>query len=423
MDRRHFNAGLGAGLGFGALAGWLAPDHALAATAEGTALFSTNGADLEHRTVRIAQGELVLRDKAALPSVIQYGWVHPDKRFIYVVTSDAPGGSVGMGVMHRLCGLKLGADGAPSLHGAPAVLPQRPIHVTVDAEGHFALVAYNAPANLTVHRILPDGTLGAEVKQAPGLDFGIFPHQVRVMPGNRSVVLVTRGNDAHGNRPEDPGALKLFHFEEGRLSPLGSIAVGGRGGLGYGPRHLDFHPHLPVAYVALERQNRMHAHRIVEDTISPEPFAEVETIAPHPAGKTMAGAIHMHPRGHVVYVANRASGTVAEKDRKVFAGGENSIAVFALDPRSGAPKLIQSIDPRGYYVRDFALDPSGRLLVAGSLANMWVKEGEEMRFVPAGLSLFGVAPDGRLTFLRKIDMPGADQQLMWVHMIGAARSL
>lgn len=418
MDRRHFNAGLS----FGALVGWLTPELALAAVEEGTALFSTNGADLEHRAAQIVHGDLALRDKATLPSVIQYGWVHPTGRFIYLVTSDAPGGSVGMGVMHRLCALKVNADGAVSLHGEPATLPQRPIHVTVDATGRFALVAYNAPANLTVHRIRPDGTLGDEVRQAGGLDFGIFPHQVRVMPGNRSVVLVTRGNDGHPaehGRPakaEDPGALKFFHFHDGRLSPLANIAVGGQGGLGYGPRHLDFHPHLPVAYVALERQNKMHAHRVVGDTLSSEPFAVVDTIAPNPAGKTMAGAIHMHPRGHVIYVANRASATVPYNDKKVFAGGENSIAVFALDPRSGEPKLIQSIDPRGYYVRDFALDPTGRLLVAGSLANMWVREGEETRFVPAGLSVFSVAADGRLGFLHKIDMPTADQQLMWVNM-------
>lgn len=429
MDRRDFNAGLG----FTSLAAALIPGLARGATPVPTMLYSTNGADLEHSAVNIAPGEVIPRDAATLPSVIQYADVHPTGRFIYAVTSDAPGGSVGMGKLHRLCALKVGPDGALSAHGEAASLPQRPIHTCVDGSGRFALVAYNAPALVTVHRIAPDGTLGAPVPQAEGLDFGIFPHQVRVMPGNRSVVVVTRGNDGHpaeGNRPakaEDPGALKLFHFTDGRLSPLTSIAVDGphpgeTGGLGYGPRHLDFHPHLPLAYVALERQNRLHTHRVTGETLSPKPLWSRDTTGPEPGGKTMAGAIHVHPQGHTVYVANRASSTVPYKDasgkeQRVFAGGENSIAVFALNPRTGEPRLVQRIDPRGYYVRDFAIDPSGHLLVAGSLADIWVREDTGLRFVPAGLSVFAIAPDGQLTFLRKYDMPTADQQLMWVHMM------
>ena len=428
MDRRQFNAGLGLG-GLAALT----PNLGGAAGEAPTMLYSTNGADLEHSAVKVAAGEASRRDAATLPSVIQYADVHPTNRFIYAVTSDAPGGSVGMGKLHRLCALKVGPGGALTAHGEAAALPQRPIHVCVDGLGHFALVAYNAPALVTVHRIAPDGTLGPQVEQAEGLDFGIFPHQVRVMPGNRSAVVVTRGNDGrpadHGHpaKAEDPGALKLFHFAEGRLTPLTSITVDGpnpgeTGGLGYGPRHLDFHPRLPLAYIALERQNRLHTHRVTGDTLSPQPLWTLDTTGPQPGGKTMAGAIHVHPRGHIVYVANRASSTVPFKDasgkeQRVFAGGENSIAVFALNPRTGEPRLVQRIDPRGYYVRDFGIDPSGRLLVAGSLADIWVREGEGLRFVPAGLSVFGIAPDGQLTFLRKYDMPTADQQLMWVHMM------
>ena len=70
--------------------------------------------------------------------------------------------------------------------------------------------------------------------------------------------MVTRGNRPEANKAEDPGALKLYHFTDGQLSPLANLPVGGNGGLGYGPRHLDFHPTQPWVYVSVESQNELH---------------------------------------------------------------------------------------------------------------------------------------------------------------------
>jgi len=58
-------------------------------------------------------------------------------------------------------------------------------------------------------------------------------------------------------KPEDPGALKIFGFEDGQLTNRASIAPGG--GYGFGPRHLDFHPAQPWVYVSLERQNKLES--------------------------------------------------------------------------------------------------------------------------------------------------------------------
>ena len=49
--------------------------------------------------------------------------------------------------------------------GDDAILGERPIHNSVDASGQFAFVAYNAPANLTMHAINPDGSLASELAQ------------------------------------------------------------------------------------------------------------------------------------------------------------------------------------------------------------------------------------------------------------------
>jgi 6-phosphogluconolactonase (cycloisomerase 2 family) len=119
------------------------------------------------------------------------------------------------------------------------------------------LSAHNLPrAGITVNRINGDGTLGPAVKQPDGLDFGIYPHQVMMMPSDRTVILVDRGNSAaEGGRGS--GCAGLFHFREGVLTNLTSVRRP-NGGYGFGPRHLDFHPTQPWVYVSLERQSKLY---------------------------------------------------------------------------------------------------------------------------------------------------------------------
>ena len=366
---------------------------------------------------------LTLRGSLQAPSVVQYGWPHPSGRYLYVSTTDSARGSATItGAKHRLCALRVGADGALSFHGEPKLLRQRPIHNSVDRDGGFVLTAYNAPPHLTVHAIAPDGTLDEMIEQTADLDLGVFPHQILALPSNRAVSLVARGNMATATRPGDPGAIKLYRFEDGRLSPLANIAVGGRGGLDYGPRHLDFHPSQPWVYVLVELQNQLHMHRRHEDRLEDQPtFVKPSTRnAPLPGVRQVAGAIHVHPRGHVVYASNRVSATTSPDGPFPFVGGENNIAVFAIDPDTGEPDPIQFADPHGFHVRAFTIDPSGRLLIAALLAPMTSGEGGEARVVPAGLSLFRIEADGRLEFQRRYDVetaPGVQQ--MWVRAMEA----
>ena len=84
--------------------------------------------------------------------------------------------------------------------------------------------------------------------------------------------------------------------------------------------------------------------------------------------------------------------------KKVFLGGENSIAVFAIDPTTGEPNLIQSADVHGIHPRTFSLDPSGRMLVSAQIRPMLVREGAAVKSVPANLTAFRVGADGKLTF-------------------------
>lgn len=101
----------------------------------------------------------------------------------------------------------------------------------------------------------------------------------------------------------------------------------------------------------------------------------------------------------------------------MFNGGENGIAVFALDERTGAPTRIQNEDSRGIHPRTFHLDPSGRLLVAANMTHRDVRDGDGVRHVPACLSVFRIGEDGRLAYVRKYEADVGGELMFWAGMV------
>ena len=181
-------------------------------------LYQSVGQQLTYWDVDVDNAALTRGASLTMPSNVQYVWPHPSRQYLYVSTSDAASGNApNPGTVHRLCAVRADGSGALQMHGEAKTLPQRPIHNSVDVTGTSALTCYNNPRNVTVHRINADGTLGAQVPQTTRIDVGIFAHQVLAMPGNRSVIMVTRGNRPEATKPEDPGALKIYRFQDGQL--------------------------------------------------------------------------------------------------------------------------------------------------------------------------------------------------------------
>ena len=377
------------------------------------ALYASVGPELTHYEADVAGAALVRRGTVSLPANVHYCWPHASRRFLYAASSDsAPGTGGPAGTRHHVSALAIDpASGALAAHGAPIPLPTRPIHMTTDIPSQYLLVAFSNPSGLRVYRVNPDGTPGAEVQQQEEVHPGIYAHQVRVRQDNRKVILVARGHDAAGGRPEEPGALLVFDYRNGQLSNEASIAP--NGGYGFGPRHLDFHPKEPWVYVSLERQNRLDMFHFHGDMLLGAPVYQAGTLAEpnNIRGRQAAGTVHVHPQGRTVYVANRASAT---RDG-VFVGGENTLAVFAIDPESGEPRPIQHVETRGIHCRTFHIDPSGRLLVAAHIMGLPMPDGS---VVPACLSLFRIAPDGRLDFVRKYDVEVGERTMFWMGMVG-----
>jgi len=385
----------------------------------GAAFYSGVGNTLTLYGVNVEKMELVKHDAVTLPANIQYAWQHPSKRFFYVASS---GGGPGVTSDTNFANaFRIDPEsGVLAPHGQAVPLPSRPIHTSVDMAGQYLLTAYNDPSSLTVHRINEDGTIGQRVNQPNPLDTGKYAHQIRATPDNRVVIMITRGNNAPGDNPVNPGSIKTYSFKDGVLANLAAIAPGD--GMHFGPRHLDFHPTRPWVYVSIESQNKLYVYgRDPATGLSREPLFIKETLAdPKAPLRQAAGTIHMHPNGRFVYLANRASSTVDFEGKKVFAGGENSIAVFSIDQATGEPTLIQSADGRGSTLRTFALDPSARMLVAASQNPLLVRDGSGVRTLSAGLSVFDVNDDGTLDFVRKYNVDVSKASQFWSGMASLA---
>jgi 6-phosphogluconolactonase len=387
------------------------------ASNERAGLYASVGPELTQYDVDVDAATLTRRGTVRLPANVQYAWPHASRRFLYVASSDSASGMGAAGNTHHVSAFRIDPDtGALTPHGTPIPLPTRPIHMATDVPSDHILVAFNNPSAVRVYRINPDATPGEEVVPAGPIDAGIFAHQVRVTPDNRQVILVTRGHDAAGGKPEEPGALKVFDFHAGVLGSAVSVAPAG--GYGFGPRHLDFHPLQPWVYVSLERQNALDMFELRDGALSPEPRFRKDTLAdPASPHRQLVGTVHVHPNGQSVYVANRSSETVDVAGQRVFAGGENSLAVFAIDPATGEPNLIQHMDTQGIHPRCFHIDPSGRLLVVAHIMGLNVRDGGGVRAVPARLSVFRIGSDGKLAFARAYDVDVGGRSMWWMGIV------
>ncbi|MDB5903708.1 MAG: 3-carboxymuconate cyclase-like protein [Betaproteobacteria bacterium] len=382
------------------------------------ALYANVGADLTHYDVDVANAALIRRGTVTLPASVQYAWPHASRRFLYVASSSSASGYGPTGTEHHITAFRIDpASGALTPHGESIRLPVRPIHMSTDIPSEHLLVAFNSPSAVRVYRINKDYTPGEEVKQPGPIDAGIYAHQIRVTPDNRLAVLVTRGNEGTSSKAEDPGSLRVFDYKNGMLTNEVSIAP--NGGKGFGPRHLDFHPTRPWMYVSIETQNKMDMFRMQPGRIEPQIAFRKETLEDpvNLKSRQAASTVHVHPNGRFLYGANRSEATEEIAGRKVFKGGENNIVVYSIDPSTGEPTPIQHIETRALHPRTFHIDPSGRMMVVQHNLPVDVRDGDTIRTAPAGLTVFRIGDDGKLTFVRKYDIDVGDKTMFWMGMV------
>jgi 6-phosphogluconolactonase (cycloisomerase 2 family) len=386
---------------------------------EALKLLTGIGPTLTHWRLILATPRLEELGSLILPANVQYAWPHPSRHCLYVASSNGGGRHGPRGDQHHLTACAVDPQsGELAVIGEAVSLPSRPIHLTVDSSATHLLVAFNNPSAIRVYSVNKDGSPGQEIPQPGVIDAGNYAHQVRVTEDEKYVLTTALGGNPYQGRAEDAGAINLFQYSKGILGAQQVVAP--NSGYGFGPRHLDIHQNGRWVYVSLERQNRLEMFELEGDSLSTQPkFSQPLLSRGQVPGITQSGGtVHVHPNGRFVYGANRASDTVNFEGAPVFAGGENTLAVYRIDPGTGAPKLIQHVETRGFHCRTFHIDPTGETLIAAHIMGMKVRDGGQIKAVPPCLTIFRIAEDGRLHFDHLHPMETHGASMFWMGMPG-----
>jgi 6-phosphogluconolactonase len=244
--------------------------------------------------------------------------VSPDRHRLFAATKGGEGASlVALDIDPRTGEL------SPTAGAEPTPVTDGPAYLTTDRAGRWLLHASYGGHSVAVHSIGVGGTVSAEMQR---VGVSENSHCVMADPTNRFVYvpcIAQAGGDA-GN------AIHCFrlnggsgHLEEmPKLTPPrtapGLNRFGTRGELG--PRHLVFHPYLPVLFTANEQGNSVSCWSMDVDSGALSHVQTVSTVPDDFCDTSHCSEIQIHPSGRFILAPNR---------------GHNSIAVFEVDGATG----------------------------------------------------------------------------------------
>ncbi len=290
-------------------------------------------------------GELRLVRSTDVGPNPSYLTVHPNGRVLYVVNeleqyNGRSSGAVSAFKVARETRVLTRLNEQSSEGGAPC-------YVSVDHNGKVVLVANYVGGSIAMLPVEASGALGApnviqHTGKGPNAERQKSPHAHCIVPdpSNRFVLAADLGADRVFVYRLDSDRKSLRHVEGGDavMRP------------GAGPRHIAFHPTLPLVFVANELDSTVATLRFDAERGVLSPLGIQSTVPAGWTGANYPADIHVAANGRTLYVSNR---------------GHNSIAVFSVAESTGAMVLEQVISTEGDWPRNFSLHPSGQwLLVA-----------------------------------------------------------
>ena len=286
---------------------------------------------------------------------------HPTLPLVYV--SGGPGKDG-----HNAAVVPLDKAGMPQ-EPKPVTLDNRYAYLSTDRAGRFLLGCDYGSGAVDV---FPLDDAGIPGKRVHGLDEGRkCAHCVFPSPDNRSVYIpYVKENNAIFQYSFDP--------ETGRLASLEPKDVGPPADSG--PRHLVYHPRLPLVYFSEEQGLGVSAYKRAEDGRLTLWRRSRAVPADVPADGVSSSSIVITPDGRHVYAGIRGPDEAT-----------NAIACYAVaDDGSLAPRGLVPADkvPWG-----MALSPDGRFLAATG-------------YNTATLVLYRRAADGSLTRVATLPWDG-----------------
>ncbi|HXJ05316.1 MAG TPA: lactonase family protein [Candidatus Acidoferrum sp.] len=222
-----------------------------------------------------------------------------------------------------------------------------PCYVSLDKSGAYLLVANYDSGSIASFPVRGDGSLGTasgfvqHSGSGPNKDRqeGPHAHWIGTSPDNRFALAVDLGLDQV--------IVYGFNASTGVFTPM--LSGFAKVKPGSGPRHLAFHPNDKFAYVLSEMASTVTVFSFHAKDGS---FSHLQTVSTLPSDYSApndAAEIVVHPSGKFLYASNR---------------GHDSIAIFAINQKTGTLKSLGQVLTGGKTPRHFAIDPTGAYLLA-----------------------------------------------------------
>jgi 6-phosphogluconolactonase len=227
---------------------------------------------------------------------------------------------------------------------------KNPVFLTLDPSNRYIVTANYTAGSVGVVSVEENGTLGPRTDLValtgePGPNrkeqTRSHPHDCPFDPAGRFVVVPDKGLDR----------IFVFrlHAASGKLVANNPPSVATRKGAG--PRHIAFHPSLPVAYVINELGSTMTTYNYDAARGVLQAVQVLPTTPPSFTGNNTGAEVAVAPSGRFVYGSNR---------------GHDSIVVFAVDRANGTLTPVDWVSTQGKTPRFFALDPTATFLYAAN---------------------------------------------------------
>lgn len=315
-----------------------------------------------HRYLVNDDGTVTLEHTVTEGGRATFGAFAPDNMRLYTTNASA------------VDGYDLSLVNGPAFNGtAPAGLGGT--HLEVDKTGQYIFVASYGQDALSMLPIADDGSpdpfeefFGSDQSQT----FCQNAHQVRVHPNNQFIYVPCLGSNHI--------AILSFDADQGSLTNLTPADTNN----GMGPRHMDFHPSLAVAYVLGELNSTVEVYDV---DASSGALTRKQTISTVPAGTDPSASsdIHVSADGRFVYAVNRQP--------------RHEIVWFSVDSE-GELTSEGRLATGGEHARTFAIHPDGDRLFIGNSNSQ-------------DITTFTIASDGALT-QTDVTIDDFSSRLFWI---------